>query len=392
MTNKYDAIVIGTGSVGTPTAYFLSKAGLNVLAVDELSASGQGQNKSAIGGVRATHSDPAKIQICLKSIDIFSNWKKKTGTHIGWKKGGYCFPAYREKEENILKSILPIQKKHGLKIDWFDSEKIKKVVTGINENELIGGTFSPNDGQVSPLLASESFTNETMKLGAEFRYNETVTGLLTNKDKSDLTVIGVKTNKGEYKADAIVNAAGAHASAICKMAGLDIPVSPDSHEAGITAPVKQFLDPLVVDIRPGAEGRTANFYFGQNSEGPIIFCYTPIKIFPGEDRRCTSEFMPIMARRLVNLIPRLKNLTIRRLWRGLYPMTPDGVAVVGKPSSVEGLYLGVGMCGQGLMMGPGVGFNLANLITKRKPLMKKEVFDLLSPDRDVHSGKKEALK
>lgn len=99
-----------------------------------------------------------------------------------------------------------------------------------------------------------------------------------------------------------------------------------------------------------------------------------------------------MARRIVNLIPRFKNLTIRRLWRGLYPMTPDGIAVVGKPSKVKGLYLGIGMCGQGFMMGPGVGLNLANLITKKQPLLKQEVLDLLSPDRDFYSGKKEALK
>jgi len=102
--------------------------------------------------------------------------------------------------------------------------------------------------------------------------------------------------------------------------------------------------------------------------------------------------MPIMARRMVDLIPRFKNLTIRRLWRGLYPMTPDGVAVVGKPSSVEGLYLCIGMCGQGFMMGPGVGLNLANLIIKGKPVLEKEVFNLLNPDRNFYSGKKEALK
>ena len=89
MSKKYDAIIIGSGSVGTPTAYFLSKAGLKVLVVDELASSGQGQNKAAIGGIRATHSDPAKIQICLQSLDIFSSWKKKTGTDIGWKKGGW---------------------------------------------------------------------------------------------------------------------------------------------------------------------------------------------------------------------------------------------------------------------------------------------------------------
>ena len=389
MTNDYDVIVIGSGSVGTPTAYFLAKEGLRVLVLDELASSGQGQNKAAIGGVRATHSDPAKIQICLQSLDIFSNWKEKTGTDIGWKGGGYSFPVYRDKEEKTLKSILPIQKKHGLEIDWYDSDEIKKIIPGINENGLIGGTYSPNDGQVSPLLTSESFTNEAAKLGAEFKYCESVTNLIT---KGDLQVKGVKTTKGDYKADAIVNATGANASQICKMAGLDIPVNPDSHEAGITAPVKHFLDPLIVDLRPGPKGKTANCYFGQCSEGQIIFCYTPIKIFPGKNRDSTSEFMPIMARRLVNLIPRFKNLTIRRIWRGLYPMTPDGIAVVGKPSGVEGFYLGIGMCGQGFMMGPGVGLNLANFISKDKPVIDKEVFDLLSPDRNFYSGKKEALK
>jgi sarcosine oxidase subunit beta len=392
MTSKYDVIIIGAGSVGAPAAYFLSKAGEKVLVIDELSSSGQGQNKSAIGGVRATHSDPAKIQICLQSLDIFSKWMDETGTNIGWKDGGYCFPVFRKKEEEILKSILPTQKKFGLNIDWIDYDKIKDIIPGINERNLIGGTYSPGDGQVSPLLASESFTNEASKLGAEFRYRENVKDIIKEKQNKNIIITGVKTTKESYKSDSVLNAAGAHATSICKMVGLDIPVNPDSHEAGITAPIKSFLEPLVVDIRPGFEGKTANFYFGQNHENQIIFCYTPSKIFSGENRDSTSEFMPIMARRMVDLIPRLKNLTIRRLWRGLYPMTPDGVAVVGKASNIEGFYLGVGMCGQGFMMGPGVGLNLANLIIKGHPKIERDVFNLLSPDRDFYSGKKETLK
>jgi sarcosine oxidase subunit beta len=392
MKKKYDVIVIGAGSVGAPTAYFLSEKDLKVLVLDELASSGQGQNKSAIGGIRATHSDPAKIQVCLQSIKIFSDWEKKIGMNIGWKKGGYCFPVYRKKEEIILKSILPIQKKYGLDIDWYDADGIKRFVPGINEYGLIGGTYSPNDGQVSPLLTSESFTNESMRLGAEYHYLESVTGLLAESKKGNLVVKGVKTSKDKYNADAVVNAAGINASDICKMAGLHIPIISDSHEAGISAPVKQFLDPFVVDMRPGKNGKTDNFYFGQNIEGQIIFCYTPIEKIIGKDNRSTSEFMPIMARRLVDLIPRLKNLTIRRVWRGLYPMTPDGVAVVGKPSGIEGLYLGIGMCGQGFMLGPGVGLNLANLIAKGKSILKQDVFDLLSPDRDLYNGKKEVLE
>jgi sarcosine oxidase subunit beta len=147
-----------------------------------------------------------------------------------------------------------------------------------------------------------------------------------------------------------------------------------------------------VDLRPGPEGKTINFYFGQDSDGQIIFCYTPKERFPGEDRTSTFEFMPIVAARLVELIPRLKNLTIRRVWRGLYPMTPDGNPVVGKAPNVEGLLLGIGMCGQGFMLGPGVGLNLASLAVRGKPAIDRETFDLLSPARDLYGGKKEALK
>jgi len=112
----------------------------------------------------------------------------------------------------------------------------------------------------------------------------------------------------------------------------------------------------------------------------------------GEDRRSTSEFMPVIARRLVDLIPRFKNLLVRRLWRGLYPMTPDGVPVVGASEKVKGFYMGIGMCGQGFMLGPGVGRNLANLIAHGKPLLERKVFDMLSPERDFYREKKELLK
>ncbi|MGD0719330.1 MAG: FAD-binding oxidoreductase, partial [Thermoplasmata archaeon] len=354
----------------------------------EMPSSGQGQNKAAIGGVRATHSDPAKIRLAQQSLDIFSHWKESTGTDIGWKKGGYCFPAFDEKVESTLQKLLPIQKAYHLNIDWLDAEGIRRVVSGINPNGLRGGTYSPDDGQVSPLRASESFTNEAIRLHAEYRYRESVTALVME----DHTVTGVRTNQGEYRAPIVINTAGAHATAICRMAGLDIPVLPESHEAGISAPVQEFLGPLVVDLRPGPEGKTINFYFGQDSDGQIIFCYTPKERFPGEDRTSTFEFMPIVAARLVELIPRLKNLTIRRVWRGLYPMTPDGNPVVGKAPNVEGLLLGIGMCGQGFMLGPGVGLNLASLAVRGKPAIDRETFDLLSPARDLYGGKKEALK
>ena len=70
------------------------------------------------------------------------------------------------------------------------------------------------------------------------------------------------------------------------------------------------------------------------------------------------------ARRMVDLIPRLANLRVRRTWRGLYPMTPDALPIIGWTREVEGYLLAVGMCGQGFMLGPGVGELLARMVRR----------------------------
>lgn len=385
--DEYDVIVIGAGSVGVPSSYFLAKEGMRVLCIDSRAASGQGENKAAIGGTRATHSHPAKITICKKSLEIFSAWHEKMGTDIGWKQGGYCFPIYTEHDEENIRSMLPVQKEFGLNINWVDADEIAHAVPGINMDGLRGGTLSPEDGQVSPLMAIESFTQEAGKMGVVFKFREKVTDMTVEENR----VTTVHTERRSYSTDNVLNAAGANATEICEMAGFHIPVIPDSHEAGITSPVRPFLEPLVVDIREGAEGKTKNFYFGQTESGQLIFCYTPLEPIVGLDRRETSEFMPMITKRLVGLIPRLKGLTVRRQWRGLYPMTPDGVPVIGRAPKVDNMYLGIGMCGQGFMMGPGVGYNLASHIARGKPAMGRDVYELLSPNRDLKSGKAERL-
>jgi len=75
-TKNFDAIVLGAGSIGAPTAYYLAKKGLKVLVLESVPSVGQGSNKRAIGGIRATHSDPAKISLCLRSIEIFPHSRR----------------------------------------------------------------------------------------------------------------------------------------------------------------------------------------------------------------------------------------------------------------------------------------------------------------------------
>ena len=353
---KYDVIIIGAGSVGTPLAMFLAEKKFRTLVIDALPSVGQGQNKCAIGGIRATHSDGSKIKAALRSIDIFSTWHKKHGGDIGWMKGGYLFPVYTENDEAMLRDMLKIQKKFGLNINWISAEEVKKRVPGVAEKDLRGGTYSPDDGSASPLLSINAFYGRAVKLGAKFRFNEEITGFI----KENGAVKGVRTALGEYFASVTVNAAGARAAELSALAGVPVPVKPDSHEAGVTEPVQRFFEPMVVDIRSG--DKSQNYYFYQNSEEQLVFCLTPNPPICGEDRRSTSEFLPEVSKRMIGLMPALANIKVRRTWRGLYPMTPDGFPIVDFPKSAPGYVLAVGMCGQGFMLGPGLGSALASII------------------------------
>ncbi len=373
----YDVIIIGAGSVGVPAAFSLSNAGLRILVLDRMPSVGQGSNKAAIGGIRATHSDPAKVRLCLRSIEIFSTWKERYGDEIEWYKGGYSFVAYREHEEKLLKDLIAIQHSYGLNIRWLDRDTLLEVVPGLNPDGLIGGTYSPDDGNASPLLAIHAFFRRAEHLGAKFHFNETVTDLVIRGGR----VRGVRTNKGEYGAGVVINAAGPWARPVAQMAGIDVPVRPDSHEAAITEAVARFLDPMVVDLRPGPG--SANCYFYQGPTGQILFCITPSPNLWGEDTRETSGFLPMVARRMVDLMPRLKNIRVRRTWRGLYPNTPDGFPILGWAKEVEGFLLAVGMGGQGFMLGPGLGELLVRLITDDLEPEDHEVLADLSPYRKL---------
>ncbi len=373
----FDVIIIGAGSIGVPTAFFLAKAGVKVLVLDNRPSIGQVSNKAAIGGIRATHSDPSKAWLCQRSLQIFSTWKETYGDEIEWKKGGYVYAVYRKEDELSLKSLLVKQKAWKMNIDWLDARTLLDIVPDLNPVDLLGGTYSPDDGHASPLLSLFAFSKHASALKATFHFNEVVTGFTKQNEK----IVGVQTTQGHYSSEIIINAAGAWAGELGKLAGVHIPINPESHEAGITEPIQTFIDPMIVDIRP--MGITSNFYFYQHATGQILFCYSPEPPIQGFDTRVTSDFLPMAAKRLLMLIPRLQNIRVRRTWRGLYPMTPDGSPFLGSIPDLPGMILAAGMCGQGFMLGPGVGELLAATITGTADETQQDILQNLSFSRSI---------
>jgi sarcosine oxidase, subunit beta len=376
MDKNYDVIVIGAGSVGAPISFYLSKEKIRVLTIEAKASVGQASNKSAIGGIRATHSDFSKITLCKRSIELFANWKEQYGDEIEWYQGGYVFPVYEKSDETNLKTLVVLQKDLGLNINWLDKKDLVKIIPDINSSSLLGGTYSPEDGSASPLLCAHSFYSHASENGADFLFGTRVQNLHIESGM----IKSVFTNQGVFYAPLIINAAGAWAADISKMTGVNLPVNPDSHEAGITEPVSRFLQPMVVDVRPFQ--KSANFYFYQHITGQIIFCVTPLPNVWGFDTDETSEFLPLAARRMIEIMPRLKHIRVRRTWRGLYPMTPDGLPIIGFSPGCRNLLMAAGMCGQGFMLGPGLAELVSRIILCKLTTDDKKILHLLSPDRN----------
>lgn len=376
MNCKYDLVIIGAGSIGVPAALACARGGLSVLVLDARPSPGQGENKKAIGGVRSTHSDQGKVLACRRSIQIFSKWWEETGDDIMWVQNGYSYPAYREQEEDILKSAMDLQLKTGAQVQWLSPEDYQELVPDISLENLRGAIYACGDGSASPLLFMTSAYRKAIQAGAQFWFQQRVTGFELDSSR----VTAVHTDQGRISCGAVLNAAGAAARETALLAGLDIPVFPDCHEALVTEPVASFLGPMIVDMRPAPGSK--NFYFYQNREGHVMACLTPDPPLWGTDDRASSDFLPMISRRMLELMPVLAPVKVRRTWRGLYPMTPDGMPVFGTAPGLENFYLAAGMCGQGFMLGPGLGEVFFRLLQGNPSLEDKTILNSFDPDRD----------
>ena len=174
MKTNYDVIVIGAGSVGLPIAFELSKKKFSVLVIEEKPSFGQGSNKKAIGGIRATHSNHAKIALCKRSIEIYSMWEEKNNYSIDWEQKGYSFVAYDQEQKENLKNLIGLQKTYGLNIDWVEKNDLLSIAPNLNPENLLGGSFSPEDGSASPLKVAFSYFELAKENKVEFLFSEKV--------------------------------------------------------------------------------------------------------------------------------------------------------------------------------------------------------------------------
>ncbi len=353
MKKNYDIIIIGGGIIGLAAAYYLSQKKMSV-ALFEKEYLGSGSTGRCIGGIRQQFSTEAAIKLMQESVRLFRMMKEEFGFDVEYYEGGYLFLAHDEKRMETFRQILPLQKKLGLNVELLNPQECLKIVPDLNPDQLVGGVFSPEDGQAFPFKVLYGYYLKAKELKADFYFYQPVKKILISNDR----VSGVELSNGEkYSSKMVLNCAGPWAAEIGKTAGLDLPVFPEVHEAMITARFRKLFATMIVDYRQDG------CYFYQRINGQVIGCYSPVPNRPGLGKETTREFLSQMSKRTIRLIPPLKDAQVIRQWAGCYEMTPDGSPIIDR-TPIDGFYVSIGMSGHGFMFGPAAGEFIARIITE----------------------------
>ncbi|HVH85381.1 MAG TPA: FAD-binding oxidoreductase [Terriglobales bacterium] len=369
-----DVVIIGGGIVGSGIAYHLTQAGCrNVLVIEREAHQGKGSTGKSMGGVRAQFTTPVNIQMSLYSIPFYASFDERLDHPAGYRPQGYLFVATKHAHLQCLEKNQQLQKSLGLKnVRMLSAVEIIDMVPQLRSDDILGGSFCPTDGFVDPYSAMTGFIKRAVDSGAKVWKSAEVTGVL----KKDNRLSGVTTTRGEVHAPVVVNAAGAWAPPIAKMAGVDLPVTPLRRMLIPTEPFDgvSHETPMVIDMTNG-------FHFRPETRGFLLAWNDPDET-PGFKFDFDPEFIEKVLTRAAERVPCFENLAVnpKRAWAGLYEMSPDHHGIIGEFEELRGFYAANGFSGHGVMHAPATGKIVADLITSGSTKVVDNV-SVLSPSR-----------
>ena len=356
-------VVIGGGVMGCSTLYHLGKRGISDAILLERNKLTSGTTWHSAAQVRALRSTRNLTDLIRYSISLYKTLEEETGQNVGWINKGSLSIATNEdrmvhiKRQEALASLFGVEAQSLSKAEAIERWPL------MNGEDVLGAVWSPDDGRVSPSDLCAGLIKGAKSRGAKVFEDTGVTGILTK----DGRVIGVETDRGKIRCDAIALCTGLWSRKAGAMAGADIPVYPCEHFYLLTKPIEGVLGNL-----PTLSDHDGHLYIRDDSGGLLVGCFEPIgkAIDPdrlGEDFTFQllpedwDHFEPMMMNALHRL-PALETAEVRMLLNGPESFTPDGSFMLGETAETQGLFLGCGMNSVGIATAGGAGMALADCI------------------------------
>ncbi len=351
-------VIVGGGVIGTSAAFHLAEAGVDVVLIERAEL-GSGSTSRAAGGVRAQFSDALNIQIAQRSLEAFRRFGTRPGWEIDFKRSGYLFVLSREADVSEFEASVALQNRLGVPSRMLSSDDARALCPLLAGEDILAGSFSPQDGHVTPEAVVQGYAFAARALGAHLRVGCEVTGIDTDGEQ----ITAVRTCHGTIATQVVICAAGAWSRACGEMVGEALPVTPLRRQILFTEP----MDDLAPDL-PFTIDFASSFYF--HREGPgLLMGMSHSREQPGFSLETTDDWVPDLLDIASRRAPRIAEAGIKGGWAGLYEVTPDHNAIIGESERVSRFLYATGFSGHGFLQGPAVGEILRDLVLGRPPFV-----------------------
>ncbi len=352
MRASAEAVIVGAGIMGCAIAHALAERGLTDVLVLERDRIAGGATADAAGGIRQQFSTATNVELATYSVRVWETFAERFGVDIGLRQQGYLFLLTDPAEEPVFRGNLALQQRLGVPARWVDPAEIAELNPAVVLDDVIGGSFCPEDGWCDTSGATMGYARAARRLGVEIAEDAPVTGIRVE----DGRVTGVETPEGAVATPLVILCAGPQTRQVGALAGADLPIDPYRRMSFVTEPFAAIPPtvPMTIEFATG-------LYFHPESHG-FLFGMANRDEPPGFDKTVDEDWMATTVEALVARAPAFEEASILRGWAGFYEVTPDDNPLLGWVGEPAGLAVAAGFSGHGFMQGPAIGACMAELL------------------------------
>ena len=368
-------MVVGAGMVGAACALYAARAGLDVVVVDRGPVAG-GTTGAGEGNLLVSDKEPGpELELALLSGLLWTDLAQELGPAFEYEPKGGLVVASTPESLTALTDLARAQQAAGVTTEPVTADELPSLEPYLAPG-LAGGVLYPQDAQVMPTLAAAHLLRAS---GAQVETGRTVTEVLRTADGA---VRGVRTDRGDLHAPAVVNAAGTWGGEIAALAGVHLPVLPRRGFVLVTEPLpprvrrKVYAADYVSDVASDSAALQTSPVVEGTAAGPVLIGASRERV--GFDRSFSLPVVRALAAGATGLFPFLAQVRAMRTYLGFRPYLPDHLPAIGHDPRAPGLYHACGHEGAGIGLATGTGHLIAQLLGGKRPDLDLTPF---RPDR-----------
>lgn len=385
MSRKSEVIIVGGGVIGTATAYYLSKAGVDVTLVDRGDIAGA-TSSACDGNVLVIDKKPGfDSRMGTISQSMYATLQDELSYDLEYRRKGSVLAVENEEQALVARDVCAKLKDAGLPMRYIEASEVHEDEPNLAP-DIIGLVECASDSSVNPMAVAFGFASAARRHGAKIKPFCEVRSIVRSADGR---VTGVETSEGTLSCDTVVLSLGAWTPFLAEKVGVRVPITPRKGHilvAERTVPVgrrkvqefgylmAKFGGTSKRAVEPDMETHGVAFVFEPTPHGNFLIGSS--RQFAGYDTACDPRVLRLLARRAVRFYPMIRSVNIIRSYAGVRPYTPDHLPIVGPVDEVPGLYIAAGHEGDGIGLAPISGLLISEMITGKPTTIPIEPLSL----------------